>query len=59
MVGGVCSGCFEVLDGGGGVGGVPGDDCVGEQGEAFALEALVFGASPVDLSLVGEEQLSA
>ena len=58
MVGGVCSGCFEVLDGGG-VGGVPGDDCVGEQGEAFALGVLVFGASPADLSLVGEEQLSA
>ena len=37
MVGGVGSGCFEVLEGGGGVDGVPGDYGVGEEGEAFAL----------------------
>ena len=45
MVGWVRSGCFEVLDGGVGVGGVPGDDGVGEQGEAFALDVLVFGGA--------------
>ena len=54
MVGGVCSGCFEVLEGGGGVDGVPGDYGVGEEGEAFALYVLVFCSSPTDLSLVGE-----
>ena len=37
MVGGVCSGCFEVLEGGGGVDGVPGDYGVGEEGGATRL----------------------
>ena len=59
MVGGVCSGCFEVLEGGGCVDGVPGDDGVGEEGEAFALYVLVFCSFAADLSLVGEEELSA
>ena len=37
-VGGVCcSGCFEVLEGGGGVDGVPGDYGVGEEGGATRL----------------------
>ena len=53
------SGGCEVLGGGFDVGGVPGDDGVGEQGEGFALYVLVVGASSADLSLVREEELSA
>ena len=38
-----------------GVDGVPADDGVGEQGEAFALKILVAGVSTSDLAQVGEE----
>ena len=52
--------CFgEVLDGGFGVDGVPGDDGVGKEGYAFALEVLVFGASASQLPLVSEDELPA
>ena len=53
------SGFLDVLDGGACVDGVPGDDGVGEEREAFSLEVLVFGAFPSELALVGEEELTA
>ena len=53
------SGFLDVFDGGGCVDGVPGDDGVGEEGEAFSLEVLVFGAFAAELALVGEEELTA
>ena len=60
MLGGDVGSCgCEVLGCGFDVGGVPGDDGVGEQGEGFALDVLVVVASPSELALVREEELSA
>ena len=59
LVGDLGSCLGEVLDGGFGVDGVPGDDGVGEEGDAFALEVLVFGTSPSQFPLVSEDELPA
>lgn len=52
LVADLVTGCGEVIDRCCGVDGVPTDDGVGEQGEAFALEILVTGVSPSDLTEV-------
>ena len=46
-----------MIDGLGGVDGVPTDDGVGQQCEAFALEVLVVGVTAPDLAEVGEQQV--
>jgi len=53
------AGCGEVVEGGLDVDGVPADDGVGQQREAFALELLVAGVSASELALVGEEEVAA
>ena len=49
------SGSAEMVECLGDVGGVPGDDGVGDQGETLALDVLVVGLMSPDLALVGEE----
>ena len=59
VVGGLGSCLGEVVDGGFGVDGVPGDDGVGEEGDAFTLEVLVFTAALSQFPLVSENELPA
>lgn len=44
-----------MVEGLGDVGGIPGDDGVADEGEAFALDVLIVGLAAPDLAVVGEE----
>ena len=52
---GRCPVLVEVVDGVRDVDGVPRDDGVGDEGEAFALEVLIVGLRPSNFALVREE----